>query len=68
MAWNRIDHIAPPIERPVLIRSADDAEPSVAFLGRDGLWYSGGALVQNSMNILGVRPLEWCEPQGDDKL
>ena len=68
MGWNRIDQVAPPIERPVLIRTADDAEAIVAFLSRDHVWYSGGALVQNSTNVLGAIPVEWCEPQGEKRL
>ena len=52
----------------MLIRTAEDAEGIVAFMSRDGIWYSGGALVQNSMNVLGVVPTEWCEPQGEKRL
>jgi hypothetical protein len=68
LSWNKIDQVAPPIGRPVLIRTAEDADTIVAFLSRDGVWYSGGALVQNSMNVLGVIPIEWCEPQGEQRL
>ena len=68
MAWHRIDQLAPPLERPVLIRTAEDAEAQVAFLSRDGVWYSGGALVQNSTSVLGIIPTEWCEPQGEQRL
>lgn len=68
MSWNRISSRPPPIGRPVWIRTAEDDTPIIAFLGSDGVWYAGGALVQNSTNILAGSPVEWCEPDGDQTL
>lgn len=68
MSWNRIDHVTPPVGRPVLVRTVEGDSPQVAFLTPEGIWYAGGALVQSSATILGATPTEWCEPQGEDKL
>ena len=65
MAWNRIDQVGPPIGRPVLVRTVEGEEAIVAFLGPDGIWYTGGALVQSSMTVLGATPTAWCEPEGE---
>ena len=68
MSWNRIDSGPPPVGRPVLVRTAERDEPVVAFLGPDGVWYEGGALVQSSTTVLAAAPTEWCEPHGADRL
>lgn len=68
MGWSKIGETVVPINRPVLVRTAEDDEPVVAFLSAEKIWYSGGALVQNSMTLLGATPMEWCEPQGLDSL
>jgi hypothetical protein len=68
MSWNRISDIGAPVSRPVWVRTAENDAPVVAFLGADGAWYAGGALVQNSTNILAATPIEWCEPDGDQSL
>jgi hypothetical protein len=68
MAWNMIDRVAPPIGRPVMVRTTGGGEPAVAFLAPDGIWYAGGALVQSSATILAATPTEWCEPTGEDRL
>jgi hypothetical protein len=68
MSWNRISTIAAPVGRPVWVRTAEDEAAVVAFLGPDAAWYAGGALVQNSTNILAATPLEWCEPDGEQSL
>jgi hypothetical protein len=68
MGWSRIDQVPAPIGRPVLVRTLEGEEPSVAFLGSDGVWYAGGALVQGSSTLLGASPIEWCEPAGDKAL
>ena len=68
MRWSKISETVVPINRPVLVRTAEDEEPVVAFLSAENIWYSGGALVQNSMTLLGATPMEWCEPQGQDSL
>jgi hypothetical protein len=58
----------PPTGRPVLVRTVEADEPTVAFFGPDGVWYEGGALVQSSSTLLAAVPTEWCEPTGDDSL
>ncbi len=58
----------PPVGRPVLVRIAECDESVVAFLGPDGVWYEGGALVQSSTTVLAAVPTEWCEPHGADRL
>ena len=68
MSWKRIDEVAPPIERPVLVRTVETDEPVIAFLSRDKVWYAGGALVQSSMSLLAATPTEWCEPDGEAAL
>ena len=68
MAWSRIDEDSPPVGRPVLVRTVESGEPVVAFLSPEGVWYSGGALVQNSTTLLGATPTEWCEPDGEESL
>lgn len=68
MGWSKIGETVVPINRPVLVRTAEDDEPVVAFLSAEKIWYSGGALVQNSMTLLGATPMEWGEPQGLDSL
>ena len=65
MAWKRIDEVGPPVGRPVLVRTVEEEEASIAFLSPEGIWYAGGALVQSSMTVLGATPTEWCEPRGD---
>jgi hypothetical protein len=68
MAWQRVREVSPPIDRPVLIRTTEDEDPVIAFLTADNVWYSGGALVQNSVTVLGAIPTEWCEPDGEERL
>ena len=68
MSWCKIDQARPPIGRPVLVRTVEDEKPTIAFLGPDGLWYSGGALVQSSTTLLGATPTDWCEPDGEAAL
>ena len=68
MGWNKVELVAPPIGRPVLVRTVETDAPVIAFLGPDTVWYAGGALVQSSATILGATPIEWCEPDGDDSL
>ncbi|WP_419826820.1 hypothetical protein [Sphingomonas sp.] len=68
MAWDRIDSVAPPVGRPVLVRTLEAGEPIVAFLAPDGAWYEGGALVQSASMLLAAVPTEWCEPEGADRL
>lgn len=68
MAWQKIRESNPPMNRPVLIRTTDNEEPVIAFLSVNNVWYSGGALVQNSASVLGAIPTEWCEPDGEDLL
>ncbi len=46
MAWNRIDEAGPPVERPVLVRTVEGKEATIAFLSPEGIWYAGGALEQ----------------------
>ncbi len=65
MAWNRIDEVGPPVGRPVLVRTVEGEDATIAFLSPEGIWYAGGALVQSSMTVLGATPTEWCEPSGD---
>lgn len=68
MGWSKIDTATVPINRPVLVRTMEGDEPIVAFLSAEKIWYSGGALVQNSSTLLGATPTEWCEPDGDARL
>jgi hypothetical protein len=68
MGWTRVDEQAPPIGRPVLVRTLEGDEPVVAFLTEAKVWYEGGALVQGSMTVLGATPVAWCEPEGDSAL
>jgi hypothetical protein len=68
MAWQEVRDSSPPIDRPVLIRTTDSDEPVIAFLTADNVWYSGGALVQNSDTVLGAVPTQWCEPDGEERL
>lgn len=68
MGWRRVDEVAVPINRPVLVRTVEGDEPVVAFLSGEKIWYAGGALVQNSSTLLGATPTEWCEPQGEAQL
>ena len=68
MKWSRIAQVDPPVGRPVLVRTAENDTPIVAFLSPDKIWYAGGALVQNSMTLLGATPTEWCEPEGPETL
>ena len=68
MAWTEIAKANPPIGRPVLVRTVEAADPIVAFLSPEEIWYAGGALVQASMTVLGATPFEWCEPEGDATL
>ena len=50
------------------MRTADDDQPIVAFLSPDEIWYTGSALIQSSMTLLGATPIAWCEPDGGDSL
>ena len=68
MSWNRIDEVAPPVDRPVMIRTAEGGAPRVAFLSADGVWHEGGALVQTASTLLAATSTEWCEPEGDNAL
>jgi hypothetical protein len=68
MTWRRVEEARVPTGRPVLVRTAEDKEPIVAFLSAEGIWYAGGALVQNSTTLLGAAPTEWCEPDGAEQL
>jgi hypothetical protein len=68
MGWQKLVRATPPAGNPVLVRTADGGEPIIAFLGSDGFWYAGGALVQGSTTLLNKTPLEWCEPTGPDAL
>ena len=68
MTWRGVKEAGVPTGRPVLVRTAEGEEPIVAFLSAEGLWYSGGALVQNSTTLLGATPIEWCEPEGPERL
>jgi hypothetical protein len=68
MGWRRIDDASVPINRPVLVRTTANEKPVVAFLSANNVWFSGGALVQNSMTVLGKPPIEWCEPDGEESL
>ena len=58
MSWKRVDQHAPPIGRPVLVRTKEDSEPTIAFLSPEQIWYAGGALVQSSATLLGATPTE----------
>lgn len=68
MVWSKVDEDGVPTNRPLLVRTAESEDAIVAFLSKDGLWYSGGALVQNSTTLLSRTPMEWCEPGGDGHL
>ena len=68
MSWQKIADAPPPVGRPVLVRTVETDQRTIAFLGPDGIWYEGGALVQSSATVLGATPTEWCEPEGEDKL
>lgn len=68
MSWRRVDEGNVPVNRPVLVRTAEDEEPVPAFMSSEKIWYSGAALVQNSTNLLATTPVEWCEPRGEDRL
>lgn len=68
MPWSKVDTATIPVNTPVLVRTVEDAEPIVAFLSAERIWYAGGALVQNSSTLLGATPTEWCEPDGEDRL
>jgi len=68
MAWRRVEQGGVPVNRPILVRTIEGDAPVVAFLSNEQIWYSGGALVQNSTTVLGATPTEWCEPQGEDRL
>jgi hypothetical protein len=68
MPWKKIDGATAPVDRPVLVRINGHEEPVVAFQTTDRVWYSGGALVQNSNTVLGATPTEWCEPEGEERL
>ena len=68
MSWRTIAGSEVPTNRPVLVRTDASPDLIIAFLSTDGIWYSGGALVQNSSTLLGAAPTEWCEPKGDEQL
>lgn len=68
MGWSKIAQLAPPVGRPILVRTVEKDSPVVAFLSPDRIWYAGGALVQSSMTLLGATPIEWCEPDGAETL
>jgi len=68
MEWSRIAQVDPPVGRPVLVRTAENDAPVIAFLSPNKIWYAGGALLQNSMTLLGATPTEWCEPEGPETL
>ena len=68
MPWQNIVDAPPPVGRPVLARTVETDQRTIAFLGPDGIWYEGGALVQSSATVLGATPTAWCEPEGEDKL
>lgn len=68
MSWQNIADAPPPIGRPLLVRTVETEQWSIAFFGPDGIWYEGGALVQSSATILGATPTAWCEPSGDKSL
>lgn len=68
MSWQNIFDAPPPFGRPVLVRTAETNQRKIAFLGPDGIWYEGGALVQSSATVLGATPTEWCEPEGKNSL
>jgi hypothetical protein len=68
MGWQTLVDATPPVGRPLLVRIAESDEPVIAFLAADGVWYSGGALVQSAATLLGATPLAWCEPGGEDAL
>ena len=66
MLWQKIVDAPPPVGRPILVRTVETDQRMVAFLGPDGIWYEGGALVQTSSTVLGATPTEWCEPKAED--
>lgn len=68
MAWNKVTEAGPPVGRPVLVRTKEGDGAVEAFLTQEGVWYSGGAMVQNSMTLLAATPTEWCEPDEVDCL
>ncbi|PXA85832.1 hypothetical protein DMC47_36615 [Nostoc sp. 3335mG] len=68
MGWQTLADATPPVGRPLRVRIAESDEPVVAFLAADGAWYSGGALVQSAVTLLGATPIAWCEPGGEDAL
>lgn len=68
MGWSKISELKPPLNRPLLVRTLENDDPVVAFLGSDNIWYAGGALVQGSTTVLSATPTEWCEPDGDRAL
>jgi hypothetical protein len=68
MGWQALADVTPPVGRPLLGRIAESDEPVVAFLAADGVWYSGGALVQSAGTLLSATPLAWREPGGEDAL
>jgi hypothetical protein len=68
MTWQRIDAIPPPVGRPLWVRTAESDGAVVAFLGSDDVWYEGGALVQSAATLLAATPVEWCEPDGRERL
>jgi hypothetical protein len=68
MSWSKVDRSEVPINRPILVRTVESDEPIIAFLSAEKVWYSGGALVQNSTTLLAATPTEWCEPEGSHSL
>jgi hypothetical protein len=68
VGWQKISEVSPPVERPIMVRTAESGVPLVAFLTGDGVWHTGGALVQTAGTILAATPTEWCEPTGDEAL
>ena len=68
MAWMELSQATPPFGRPVLVRTVEAADPIVAFLSPERIWYAGGALVQASTTVLGATPVQWCEPDGEATL
>ena len=48
MGWKTVADATPPVGRPLRVRVAESDVPVIAFLAADGLWYSGGALVQSA--------------------
>jgi hypothetical protein len=68
IGWQTLADATPPVARPLLVRIAESDEPVVAFLRADGVWYSGGALVQSARTLLSATPLAWREPGGVNAL